>query len=486
MFRTFYVGFKLLPRVLMLRHYRRLTLENKKVDEKEVEKEAEKLLNALVSLGPAFIKLGQILSVHSDLLPEAYLKVLSRLQDSVPPAPWEEVYEEIKEDLGDELLKRLNINPSPIASASIAQVYLAELDSKKVVLKVNRPNIKKEVEEDIKVMKTLVPFLKYIFDESFYESAKAIIDDFSSRIFDEMDFTKEEFYMRKIKEELNFPDVKIPQPIYATKRVLIMEYVKSYKVTSEEAKKIIPPDTLSYKVFRTFMVMLLEKEYFHADPHPGNIGVDDEGNLVLYDFGMVGKMDKDTRNKLVRAYVALTRLDGIELVKVLDELGAIQPEADRELLAKGIELFLKTFQGVTPETLEVEDFISAANEVFYRFPLRLPQKLVLYIRTTSTLGGTCITIYPEFNFFSNLVKLIEDEDLVIPALIDQVKDTLSSFVRKFRTSLLERPVIERKNNTRGEYYLSLGIAILSILSYIFTKDVTLALLLIVFALIIKR
>jgi predicted unusual protein kinase regulating ubiquinone biosynthesis (AarF/ABC1/UbiB family) len=293
--------------------------------------------------------------------------------------------------------------------------------------------------------------------------------------------------MRKIKEELNFPDVKIPQPIYATKRVLIMEYVKSYKVTSEEAKKIIPPETLSYKVFRTFMVMLLEKEYFHADPHPGNIGVDDEGNIVLYDFGMVGKMDKDTRNKLVRAYVALTRLDGIELVKVLDELGAIQPEADRELLAKGIEIFLKTFEGVTPETLEVEDFISAANEVFYRFPLRLPQKLVLYIRTTSTLGGTCVTIYPEFNFFSNLVKLIEDEDLVIPALIDQFKDTVSSYVRKFRTSLLEKPVIERKaTQSRSEYYISVVVAVLSILSYLLTKDLVLSLLLVILALIIKR
>ncbi|MEW9491204.1 MAG: AarF/UbiB family protein [Candidatus Aramenus sulfurataquae] len=481
--RTLEVAFKLLPRILMLRHYRDLYLKGKEIDEKEVEEEAEKMLNALISLGPTFIKIGQMLSVHSDVLPEGYLKVLSRLQDQVPPSPWESVKQIIDEDLG-ERAKELEINPVPLSSASIGQVYLAKYKGKDVVVKVNRPRIRETVEEDIQVIKRLMPFLRFLFDESFYESFKVIVNDFSSRIFEEMDFTKEEFYMRKIAEELSaFPDVIVPKPYFSTKRVLVMEYVKGYKVTSEEAKKIVEPSYLAYKVFKVFMVMLLEKDYFHADPHPGNIAVDEKGNLIIYDFGMVGRMDKDTRNKLIRAYASLVRLDGIGLVKVLDELGAVQPEADRELLAKGIEIFLSAFRDVTPETLEVEQFLNAANEVFYRFPLRLPQKLVLYIRMTSTLGGTCLQIDPEFKFFEKLVELIEEEGLELSAMVDEIKDTFSSALRKFRLSLLEKPIVTKKEKVDK---IPIVFVIIALIIYLVLKQPVPSILVAILGLALKR
>jgi Predicted unusual protein kinase len=125
---TIKVGLKLLPHVLRLRDYRLRTLRGEKVDEEKMYRDAEKFLNVIVSLGPVFIKFGQVLSVHSDILPEPYLKVLSRLQDDVPPAPWEEVFKIIKEDLGEKL-KEFEINPEPISTASIGQVYLAKRKS---------------------------------------------------------------------------------------------------------------------------------------------------------------------------------------------------------------------------------------------------------------------------------------------------------------------------------------------------------------------
>ena len=486
MLRLIKVAVKLLPRVLKLRSYRLATLRGERVDEEEMRKEAEKLLKTLVSLGPAFIKFGQILSVHSDILPEPYLKVLSKLQDDVPPAPWEEVEKILKEDLGEKF-NDYEINPNPISSASIGQVYLAKRksDGKIVVIKVNRPKIREIAEEDIKIMKELLPLTKYLMDESFYESFKAIVQDFSKRIFEEMDFTKEEFYMKKIKEELaDYPDVIIPQPYYATKRVLIMEYIKGYKVTSDEAKKVVPPKELAYRIFRTFMFMLLEKEYFHADPHPGNLAVDEKGNLILYDFGIVGRMDRETRLKLVRAYSALVRLDAVGLVKVLEELGAIQPEADREILAKGIELFLQQFQGITAETLEVEQFLEAANEVFYRFPLKLPEKLSIYIRMTSILGSTCTQIDPDFNFFVNLQNFIEEEGLVYEAMIEDFKNTISSTLKKFRLSLLEKPIVIRKENKIAKY-LSFFTLVVAVLVYLMAHSPTLSLLLGILAVIIS-
>lgn len=487
MLNTIKVGLKLLPHVLRLRDYRLRTLKGEKIDEEKMYRDAEKFLNVIVSLGPVFIKFGQILSVHSDILPEPYLKVLSRLQDDVPPAPWEEVFKIIKEDLGEKL-EEFEINPEPISSASIGQVYLAKRksDGKTVVIKVNRPRIREIAEEDIKIMKSLLPYAKYLIDESFYESLRAIVNDFSRRIFEEMDFTKEEYYMRKIREELaDFPDVIIPTPYFSTKRVLVMEYIKGYKVTSEEAKKIVKPSELAYRIFKAFMIMLLEKEYFHADPHPGNIAVDDNGNLIIYDFGMVGKMDHETRLRLLRAYVALIRLDGIGLVKVLEELGAIQPEADREVLAKGIELFLQQFQGITAETLEVEQFLEAANEVFYRFPLKLPEKLTLYIRMTSILGSTCLQIDPDFNFFLNLQRLIEEEGLVFEAMLSDFRNTVNAAIRKFRLSILEKPIIvQNKRNRTYVKTISISLVFAGLVYYLITKDSTVSILLGLLALVL--
>ena len=487
MLRELQVIFKLAPRILKLREFRQRELQGKPVDEKEMEEEAKKLLNAFISLGPAFIKLGQILSVHSDIMPEPYLKELSKLQDEVPPAPWEEVEKIIKEDL-KEKYDEYEINPTPISSASIGQVYLAKekKTGKTVVFKVNRPKIREIAERDVKVIKTLLPLTKYLFDESFYESLVAIVNDFSKRIFEEMDFTKEAFYMKKLKEELEeFPDVKVPEVYYYTKRVLIMEYLKGYKVTSEEAKKIVPPSYLAYRVFKVFMLLLLTKEYFHADPHPGNIAVDDKGNLIIYDYGMIGRMDKETRNRLLRAYAALIRFDAVGLVKVLEELGAVQPEADRELLVKGIELFLKSYEGVSAETLEIETFLRAANEVFYRFPLKIPEKLAIYIRMTSVLGGTCTQIDPNFNFFVNLQKLIEEEGLQWSAMFDDIRNTIQTAIKKFRLSLLEKPITVQKKNNRMAIISSL-IVILAIIYYLVSHDAIISILMGMFALTISR
>ncbi|AHC51872.1 glycosyl transferase family 1 [Sulfolobus acidocaldarius SUSAZ] len=488
MFRTLSVIIKLLPRVIKIRNYRNAILNNEQVDEKEMEKEAEKLVDTLISLGPIFIKFGQLLSVHSDILPQPYLKALSRLQDDVDPPPWEEIKKILEEDLGNKL-NEYEIDLTPISSASIGVVYIAKRkkDGKLVVIKVNRPNIKEMANQDVNVLKSLAPLTKYVFDESFYESFKVLVDNFGKKIYEEMDFTIEEFHMKKIKEEMSdYPWIRIPEPYLATKRVLIMEYVKGYKVTSEEAKRIMRAPDLSYMVFRTFMVMLLTKEYFHADPHPGNIALDEKGNLILYDFGIVGRMDRDTRLRLLRAYGALLGFDSIGLVKVLEELGAIQPEADREILAKGIGLFLEQFQGITPETLEVEQFLEAANEVFYRFPLKIPDKLAIYIRMTSILGGTCTRIDPEFNFFLNLQKLVEEEGLLFEAMINDMRSTISSAIQKFRLSLLEKPILLNKKSTSEKIsrYLSFSFIVIALLTYLYDRNSILPLLIAIIALVI--
>ncbi|WP_256202529.1 ABC1 kinase family protein [Sulfuracidifex tepidarius] len=356
------------------------------------------------------------------------MKELSRLQDEVPPAPYEEVEETLKKDLGEEF-KILDVNP--ISSASLGQVYLGTAsDGRKVAIKVVRPNVDKLVANDVKIMRRLLPLLGLVLDKAFVDLMKTFVDEFSSRIFDEMDYNKEANNLRKISEFLKgYDGIKVPSLIKSTKHVLVMEYVKSTKITSDDVS-VSDRRYLSYKVFKLFMTMLLDNDYFHADPHPGNVGIDEQGRLVLYDFGMVGKIDSRTRSLLVRAYFALTSFDANALVGVLDELGAIDPYADRDVLTQGIDLFMQNLQGIEVDQMEVEDFLDISNQVFYKFPLRLPYKLVLPLRMISVLEGTCRKIYPDFNFLEFSEKLLDEEGYKTKVVVEQGKEVFDNIKKK--------------------------------------------------------
>ncbi|TRM86232.1 glycosyl transferase family 1, partial [Sulfolobus sp. C3] len=478
------VFFKLAPRILAYRRFRQMILEDKSIDEREVSQEAKKFVDTLIELGPTFIKFGQILSVRPDIMPETYIKELSRLQDEVPPAPFNDVKEILKEDLGDEISI---VSEEPISSASLGQVYLGEYKGKKVAIKVNRPRIKEIVSEDIEVMKRLFPLLKLVFDEGFLEIIKVFMDEFSKRIFEEMDYTREAFYLNKIREELSdYPSLRIPNVIKATKRVLVMEYIKGYKVTSDTARKIINENILAYRVFRLFMYMLLNKEYFHADPHPGNIAVDDEGNIILYDFGMSGRIDEKTRTLLLRAYVAMVRMDAEALVRVLDELGAIQPFADRRVLTMGLKLFMQSMQGIEISELELQDFVQLADQVFFKFPLRMPSRLVLPFRMINVLEGTCREIDSNFDFVKSSITFLEEEGYTTKVVIEQARELLNGLINRFRNFLLSYPQYQteitqtRKKNSITDYLPQI-IIIVSIIVYILTKNIILTLLIIVLA-----
>ncbi len=481
--RELQIIFKLAPRVLAYREFRRKIMSDEKVDQREMEEEARKLVDAIIELGPTFIKFGQVLSVRPDIMPEAYTRELSRLQDEVPPAPFEEVEQTLKRDLGSDFEV---IDKNPISSASLGQVYVGKAkDGRMVAIKVMRPHVEKIVSNDIKIMKRLLPLLRLVLDKAFVDLMKTFVDEFSARIFDEMDYNKEGSNLKRIKEFLkDYSGVKVPSLVKSTKNVLVMEYVPSLKVTSEEAISTRDRRNLSYRVFKLFMTMLLNNDFFHADPHPGNIGVEEDGKLVLYDFGMTGRIDSRTRTLLVRAYFALTSFDAEALVAVLDELGAIDPYADREVLSQGIDIFMQNLQGIDVDRMEVEDFLDISNQVFYRFPLRLPYKLVLPLRMISVLEGTCRGIYPDFNFLEFSERLLDEEGYKTKVFLEQGREVIQNVRKKIIDTLLGRkrkPIpmkIEKKN---GRYIPQL-VVLLSIVLYIFTKDYVLSILVALFGL----
>ncbi|WP_252896831.1 ABC1 kinase family protein [Metallosphaera hakonensis] len=303
--RTLTIIKKLTPRLLKYRNFRRRILRGETIPKEELEEEAKKFVDTMIELGPTFIKLGQVLSVRADVLPQEYMKELQRLQDEVPPAPFEQVKDVILKEAGDVIDY---VDPEPLAAASLGQVHKGiGKDGRKLAIKVNRPGVEDLLKEDISVIKTFLPLTRLILDSSLVETLKLIFRQFSSRIFDELNYEKEAFYTSKIRNELEGFRVRIPETVKATRHVLVMEYVDAMKITSQEVLNKFDRKALAWRVFKVFIYPVLTGEYFHADPHPGNIAVDEKGNIVLYDFGMAGYIDRETRIKLLRMYVTISR-----------------------------------------------------------------------------------------------------------------------------------------------------------------------------------
>ncbi|MBT8251678.1 MAG: AarF/ABC1/UbiB kinase family protein, partial [Nitrosopumilus sp.] len=296
--RTIHVLIKLLPSILALRKDRKKWIhhEGNEIDLEQFRKNARKVLATFISLGPVYIKLGQWLSSRADILPQPYLEELSKLQDSVPAAPFDQAKSIIEKDLGPIDKKFDQIDPNSISGASLGQVYRGSISGKQIVIKVKRPGIEKIVAEDIKVLKKILPLAMRFVDPNLRYSAKAMLSQFIETIHEEMDYTNESDNLKKIKNDLsNNSKVVVPSVYddYSSKNILTMEYLPGIKITNVEAldEKGIDRQKLVIDVHKVFFTMLLKHSIFHADPHPGNISVTDDGKLILYDYGMVGRLD---------------------------------------------------------------------------------------------------------------------------------------------------------------------------------------------------
>jgi len=289
--------------------------------------------------------------------------------------------------------------------------------------------------------------------------------------------------MEKIRNEVG-DYVKIPKVILATKRVLIMEYLPGYKITSKEALEKFDRRLLAKRVFRLYMTMLVEKEYFHADPHPGNLAIDDKGDLILYDYGIVGKLDDRTKRLLIRAYLAIRSLDAYLLLDILEELGALDANANKKLLARGIELFLRSIAGEEVSYSEIEDFLKVANKVFYKFPLKLPSKLFYSLRTLIVLEGTCRLIDPNFNILQELEEFFEEKRFNLALIVEGLRGRINSVLSRLRINYLEDSIVGVSEGSRSGKRVALVLSILSLASYLLLKDIYLSFLIIILALIL--
>ena len=448
--RTIQVLIKLLPSILALKKDRRrwVKQDKKEIDLEVFRKNARKVLKTFISLGPVYIKLGQWLSSRADILPQPYLEELAKLQDDVPSAPFEQVKPIIEKEIGPINEKFDSIDPNPISGASLGQVYRGKLSGQEIVVKVKRPGIEKVVEEDIQVLKKILPLALRFVDPNLRFSAKAMLSQFIETIHEEMDYTNESANLKKIKHDMEKSNkVVIPSVYdeYSSKNVLTMEYLPGIKITNIQAldEKGIDRQKLVVDVHKVFFTMLLRHSVFHADPHPGNISVTDDGKLILYDYGMVGRLDNETRLRLVRLYLALVEKDPPRTVNAMNELGMLTSDFNRTVIEKGIELTVRAMHGKKPDEMEVESLMELANKTMSRFPFLLPKNLALYMRMASIIEGIYKTHKVDFKFVKVVREILEEESLIKDAYIEELKYSFERFAKSIDATISIAPEIKK-------------------------------------------
>lgn len=422
--------------------------EGKGIDEEKYRKNAKKVLNTFISLGPVYIKLGQWLSSRADILPQPYMEELAKLQDQVPASSFEKVKPIIEKDLGSISQKFDSIEHDALSGASLGQVYLGKVGSQQVVIKVKRPGIEQIVEEDLKILKKILPTALKFVDPNLRFTAKAMLAQFIETIHEEMDYTKESSNLKSIKENLEEYDNVIVPSVFddlSTENVLTMEYIPGIKITNVDAldAKGIDRQKIVIDVHKIFFTMLLRHAIFHADPHPGNISVTDDGKLILYDYGMVGRLDNETRMRLVRLYLALVEKDPPRTVNAMDQLGMLVPDYNRTAIEKAIELTVRAMHGKKPSEMEVEALMEIANKTMSRFPFTLPKNLALYMRMATIVEGIYKTHKVDFKFVKVLKQILEEEHLIKDAYIEELKYSFERFAKSLDATLTIAPELKK-------------------------------------------
>ena len=388
--------------------------ESRSVDSDTQVERAAILLDSLLTLGPTFIKLGQLLSTRPDILPPAYIDVLSSLQDDVPPAPWDESRKVLEEELGpvDEAFD--DFDREPISGASLGQVYTARYDGEPVAVKIRRPGIESLVEADLRVVKWSLPLIKRFIGQGRAFSLENLADEFAKTIRQEMDYSRERRILEEIGENFrDSPEIRVPLAVEdrSGPRVLTMEYLPGTKINDVEAldEKGIDRTQLATTLQRVYLQMIVDDGVFHADPHPGNLAVTDNGEIIFYDFGMSGNVDPFIQEKIIDFYLAVANQDIDAILDTLIEMGTLSPEADRQVMGDVMELAIADARGEDIEQYRVQQIIEQVESTIYEFPLRLPRNLALILRVATVVEGVCVTLDPDFDFISVATDYLQEE-----------------------------------------------------------------------------
>jgi len=376
------------------------------------------------------------------------MEELAKLQDDVPAVPFDKVKPTIEKDIGDINEKFDELETKELSGASLGIVYRGKINGQQVVVKVKRPGIEKMVDDELQVLKKILPIGMRFVDPNLRFSVDAMLAQFIETIHEEMNYIKEAQNLKTISKNIKeYKNVIVPKVYdeYTSKDIITMEYIPGIKITDIEALDELGLDRqkLVIDVHKVFFTMLLRHAIFHADPHPGNISVGKDGQIILYDYGMVGRIDNETRLRLVRLYLALVEKDPSRTVTAMSDLGMLMPDYNRTVIEKAVQMTVQAMHGRKPEEMEVKALMELANKTMSKFPFMLPKNLALYMRMSSIIEGIYHTHKVNFKFVKILKQILEEEHLIKDAYIEEIKHSFTKFAKSIEDTITIAPEIKR-------------------------------------------
>ncbi|MEJ2253680.1 MAG: AarF/ABC1/UbiB kinase family protein [Nitrospirota bacterium] len=371
----------------------------------------ERLRRAFAELGPSFIKLAQVLSSRPDLITPRYADEFKKLQDKVPPFPAEEARRIVEEELGMPLDRAfLHFGDETLAAASIAQVHPATLlDGTDVVVKVQRPDIREQLDVDIEILLTMARLIEANIPEAKFFNPMGIVQEFQKNVKREMDFVQEGRsacrFRRNFEGNVNVY-IPVVYPEFNTERVLVMERIHGVRVDDIAGIERLGHDRkeLARIGVDAYFKMILEDGFFHADPHPGNIFVMPSGQMGFMDFGIVGRVTEEMKTTLASTFVAFIYKDWDKLIDRYIELGLVPEDVDLEDFRKEFKAdlvdLLEPLYGLTLRELDFAQYLETVVHLAMRHNLRIPSDLLLIDKAILVLEDLGTRLDPDFDFMS--------------------------------------------------------------------------------------
>ncbi len=386
----------------------------KSLEEKMKETKAEDIRGLFEDLGPTFIKLGQFLAMRPDLVPPQFANELNELYEEATPFSPEKAKKIIEKELDGDLCDIFeDFYNYPLGAASIGQVHEATLKTgEEVVVKVQRPGIRRMVQADMELIKKLAKLIERHIPESEMYHPEDTINEFQKMLEKEMDFTTEARNAQKFYDAFeDDDDLKIPKVYweYVTKKVLVLENIKGKSITKaihgdypKELKK-----KLATEMARAMLKQFFIHGVFHADPSPGNIFFKEDGTLALLDFGAIGRLSDNRRKKLIDMFIAMARNDTKKIMDILLDIGMVHGKIDKNELEWDIEDVLELYKRKRDIS-----FLEGANEEIMNIALKhnitLPPNFLLMERALIATEGVCSALDPEFDFFEAAKPVIKE------------------------------------------------------------------------------
>lgn len=374
------------------------------VDDGGVPPEAEELTDDLERLGPTYVKLAQLLSTRADLVPAPYAQALSRLQDSVEPFPFEDVERIVTQELGVRLSRAFSsFEATPLASASLGQVHRAVLrDGRQVVVKVQRPGIRERIAEDMEALSELADFADQHSEAGRRYGFGELLEQFRRSLNDELDYRREAANLARLDRVVTpYGHLVVPEAIedYTTGTVLTMDYVAGRKVTDlgPLAKLELDGRELAEELFGAYLDQILVEGFFHADPHPGNVLLTDDGRIALIDLGMVARVPQAMRKLLVKLLLALSEGDGQATADAAIALGRPLDDFDAGSFCSLAAAMAERNHGATMAELDAGSMVMELMRISGDHGLRLPAELSMLGKALLNLDQVARTLDPGFD-----------------------------------------------------------------------------------------